>query len=169
MSHLEDLVHEFYEWQGYIVRRNIRVGRLTHGGWTMELDIIAFHPHEKRVVHLEPSLDSDSWAVQERMFKKKFDAGRMCIFADVLPWLDPATPLEQIAILVSHPRRRAAMAGGRLISVDEFVRDVRKKVRAEGKAESRAISERYPLLRMMQLTHSGYHRALWRAEPRRRA
>jgi len=40
VSHLEDLLCEYYEWQGYIVRRNIKVGRLGHGGWEGELDIV---------------------------------------------------------------------------------------------------------------------------------
>jgi len=41
VSHLEDLLCEYYEWQGYIVRRNIKVGRLGHGGWEGELDLVA--------------------------------------------------------------------------------------------------------------------------------
>jgi hypothetical protein len=48
MSHLEDLLCEYYQWQGYIVRRNIKVGRLDHGGWEGELDIVAYHPVTKR-------------------------------------------------------------------------------------------------------------------------
>ncbi len=31
MSHLEDLLCEYYDWQGYIVRRNVKVGRLGQG------------------------------------------------------------------------------------------------------------------------------------------
>src|SRR5882672_2600591 len=58
VSHLEDLLCEYYEWQGYIVRRNIKVGRLGHGGWEGELDIVAYHPKSNHLVHLEPSLDA---------------------------------------------------------------------------------------------------------------
>ena len=43
MSHLEDLLCEYYEWQGYVVRRNIKVGPLSHGGHEGELDIIVSH------------------------------------------------------------------------------------------------------------------------------
>ena len=57
-SHLEDLLCEFYEWQGYILRRNIRVGRLGHGGWEGELDIVAYHPTLNALIHLEPSIDA---------------------------------------------------------------------------------------------------------------
>jgi hypothetical protein len=44
MSHLEDLIVEYYDWRGYLVKRNIRVGPLAHGGWEMELDIVAYIP-----------------------------------------------------------------------------------------------------------------------------
>jgi hypothetical protein len=58
MNHLEQLIRQYYEWQGYIVRGNVKVGRLAHGGWEGELDIVAFEPNENRVVHLEPSIDA---------------------------------------------------------------------------------------------------------------
>ena len=45
MSHLESLIVEYLDWQGYLVRRNTKVGRLKHGGWEMELDVIGFNPH----------------------------------------------------------------------------------------------------------------------------
>lgn len=43
MYHLEAWIAEHLEWQGYLVRRSTKVGRLKHGGWEMELDVIAFH------------------------------------------------------------------------------------------------------------------------------
>jgi len=45
MSHLESLIVEYLDWQGYLVRRNTKVGRLKHGGWEMELDVIGYNPH----------------------------------------------------------------------------------------------------------------------------
>ena len=54
MSHLEDLIYQYYEWKGYVVRRNIKVGRLRHGGWEGELDIVAFHHEDGHLIHLEP-------------------------------------------------------------------------------------------------------------------
>src|SRR6266545_1467343 len=101
MSHLEDLLCEYYEWQGYIVRRNIKVGRLKHGGWESELDVIAYHPKSRDLIHLEPSIDALPWSLREQRFKKKFLAGQKYIFRDVLPWLDQATHLKQVAILIA--------------------------------------------------------------------
>jgi hypothetical protein len=29
MSHLENLIAEYYDWKGYLVKRNIKVGKLS--------------------------------------------------------------------------------------------------------------------------------------------
>ena len=158
MSHLEDLLCEYYEWQGYIVRRNVKVGRLQHGGWEGELDIIAYHPKTSDLLHLEPSLDAHPWAKREARFTKKFRAGRKYIFREVLPWLDPATPLAQVAVLATGPGARTKLAGGSVRSIDAVTSEIRAKVAAEGKMASRAISEQFPLLRTIQLVECGYYR-----------
>src|SRR4051794_29527070 len=89
-NHLEDLVTEWYLFQGYFVRRNIQVGPRPNGGYDCELDVVALHPGENRLVHIEPSLDADSWAERERRYLKKFDAGRKHI-----PSLFPALKLPE--------------------------------------------------------------------------
>lgn len=151
---------EYYDWSGYLVKRNIRVGKRPEGGWEMELDIIAFDPHTNHLIHAEPSLDSNSWARREERFKKKFDAGRKYIFSEVFTWLDPSTPVEQVAVLVSHSRDRESLAGGSVRTVDNFVAEVRSKIRDRGLVSRNAIPEQFPLLRTMQLTHNGYYRAV---------
>lgn len=70
MSHLESLVAEYLEWQGYLVRRNTKVGRLAHGGWEMELDIVGYHPKTQKLVHYEPSIDALSWDKREARYVK---------------------------------------------------------------------------------------------------
>ncbi|MEA5238864.1 hypothetical protein VB602_21630 [Vibrio parahaemolyticus] len=99
MSHLENLIIEYYDWKGYLIKRNIKVGRLSHGGWEMELDVIAFNPHTNHLVHLEPSIDAHSWAKREERFKKKFASAKKYIFSEVFTWLDENTEIEQIAVL----------------------------------------------------------------------
>ena len=160
MSHLEDLMAEYYDWRGYLVKRNIKVDRLAKGGWGMELDIIAYHPHKDHLIHAEPSLDAHSWETRERRFQKKFDAGRKFIFSDIFTWLEPSTPIDQIAVLVSHPKNRDQLAGGAILSVDEFVAQVRSEIIELGLVSKNAISEQYPLLRTPQLSHNGYYRAV---------
>ena len=160
MSHLESLIDEYLDWQGYLVRRNTKVGRLKHGGWEMELDVVGYNPHSGDLVHYEPSVDAHTWETREARYAKKFLAARKLIFSEVFSWLPPETPLRQIAVFPSHPKDRNSIAGGSIISIDELMTEIRSKVIACGVARSNAISETYPLLRVLQLSHSGYCRAL---------
>jgi len=55
INHLEQIVaewleSEWLEYQGYFVRRNIKVGKRERGGYECELDIVALHPKEKKLV-----------------------------------------------------------------------------------------------------------------------
>jgi len=160
MSHLEDLIAEYYDWKGYLVKKNIKVGRLSHGGWEMELDVIAYHPHTGHLIHLEPSIDAHAWSMREQRFKKKFGSARKYIFAEVFTWLDKNTQLEQVAVLVSHPKGRDTLSGGKIISIDEFVATVRSEIMEQGKVAKNAVPEQFPLLRTLQLSHNGYFRAI---------
>jgi len=160
MSHLESLIVEFLDWKGYLVRRNIKVGRLKHGGWEMELDVIGYHPHTNDLVHYEPSVDAHTWDTREARYTKKFSAARKLIFSEVFSWLTPETPLRQIAVFPSHPKDRDTIAGGAIQSIDELLSEIRSQVIECGPARSNAISENYPLLRVLQLSHCGYNRAL---------
>lgn len=158
MSHLEALLGEYLDWRGYLVRRNIKVGRLSHGGWEMELDVVGYHPGEGHVVHYEPSLDALSWERREHRYEKKFAAGRAHIFKSVFPWLAADTPLRQFAVFPAHPAGRDVIAGGSILSIDELAAEIRAAVLACGPMSRNAIPEQYPLLRTLQLSHVGYHR-----------
>jgi hypothetical protein len=160
MNHLETLVSEYLEWQGYLIRRNTKVGRLPHGGWAMELDVVGYHPHTSHLVHYEPSTDAHPWEKKESRFKAKFEKGRQYILAELFTWLPANLTIEQIAICASRPKARETLGGGRLISIDEFVSDVRQKIATCGPARGNAISEQYPLLRTIQLLTCGYQRPL---------
>lgn len=160
MSHLENLIVEYYDWKQYLVKRNVKVGRLSHGGWEMELDVIAYHPHTNHLVHVEPSIDADSWAVREQRFSKKFDAGTKYIFSDIFTWLDPETPIERIAMLVSHTNNRDELCGAKIQSIDEFAAQLRVEISSCGKMSQNAIPEQYPMLRTVQLLTGGYYRVL---------
>ncbi len=166
MSHLESLVAEYLEWQGFLIRRNTKVGRLKHGGWEMELDIVGFHPQTKELVHYEPSIDALSWAKREARYKKKFEAGRKYIFKELFAWLPRNTPLRQVAVFISHPAGRDSVAGGAIISIDELMAEIRAKIMTCGPMVRNAVPEQYPLLRTLQMTHTGYYKAIQQAVPR---
>lgn len=160
MNHLETLIAEFYDWKGYLVKRNINVGKRAAGGWEMELDIVAYHPETGHLVHVEPSLDAYNWEKRETRYRKKFEAGKKHIFKSVFPWLDHKTTLQQIAVPTGHPKDRDFVGGGEIISVDEFAAKIKAEVIQAGNMARNAIPEQYPLLRTLQLSYCGYYRAV---------
>jgi hypothetical protein len=160
MSHLESLIAEYLEWQGFLVRRNTKVGKLGHGGWEMELDILGYHPKSNTIVHYEPSIDADSWKTREARYKKKFEAAQKYMFQEIFSWLPASTPLQQIAVFISHPKGRDTIAGGVILSIDEIMAEIRTKIIACGIMAKNAVPEQYPLLRTLQLSHAGYYRRI---------
>lgn len=160
MSHLENLIAEYYDWQGYLIKRNIKVGKLCHGGWEMELDVLAYNPHSKHLIHIEPSIDAHSWETRETRFSKKFTAAKKYIFSEIFTWLENDIPLEQVAVLVTHPKDRNTLAGGRIVSIDEVILQIKNKIIDCGIVAKNAIPEQYPLLRTLQLSINGYYKSL---------
>ena len=159
MSHLEDLLFEHLDWRGYLVKRNIKVGKLSHGGWEGELDLVAYHPQTGDLVHMEPSIDAHKWERRDERFSKKFECGRKYIFPDVFPWLNRDTPLRQVAVLVSRGTREC-VGGGEIITIDEIAKQIKNDVIGRGKMAKAAIPEQYALLRTAQLFLSGYYKLL---------
>jgi len=156
MNHLEKLTRQYYNWKGYLVKGNVKVGRLSHGGWAGELDIVAYHPQTEHLVHIEPSIDAHSWKKREERFEKKFRMGRKYIYKDVFPWLSPETPLDQIAMLITSSRK--TLCGGTVISIDEFMKQIKEEVRNQGIMAKNAIPEEYDLLRTIQMAENGYYK-----------
>jgi len=160
MNHLERLIAQYYEWQGYVVRVNTLVGRRPRGGYECELDICAFHPESNHLVHIEPSLDAFRWDKRELRFQKKFQAGTNYIKCTVFPWLrESPYPVEQIAILIASSQNHTTIGGGRIVNLDQFISEVRVKIAATGIMARSAIPERFDLLRTIQLLVCGYYRS----------
>jgi hypothetical protein len=154
MNHLETLVRQFYAWQGYIVRGNVKVGPLPHGGWKGELDVVAYHPQKGDLIHLETSLDALSWSKREVRLRRKFKLGRRHICQDVFPWLKPGRPIQQVAVLVSAARKKLGRA--QVISVDQYVARIKDAIKRHGPMRRSAIPEEFDLLRTLQLALCGY-------------
>jgi len=149
MNFLEQLIAEWYEYKGYFVRRNILVGRRAKGGYECELDIVAFNPFTKHLIHIEPSMDADSWAVQEKRFKKKFDAGRKHI-PDLFKGLHLPNEIDQVAILVlASKANHSSLGGARLRLVDELIEEIFTEFRSKHLADN-AIPEHLMVLRGFQ-------------------
>jgi hypothetical protein len=148
-NHLEDLIAEWYEFQGFFVRRNVQVGKRRAGGYECELDIVALHPDKKRLVQLEPSLDTLSWAQREKRFRKKFDAGKKHI-PGLFQGIELPAHIEQIAVLVyASSANHQSIGGGRLVLVKDLLPEIFSALKGR-RLEREAIPEHLPILRSFQ-------------------
>ncbi len=165
-NHLEQLVGEWYTMQGYFVRRNVHVGKRKAGGYKGELDVVAFHPREKHLVHVETSLDAQSWATREAKFERKFEVGRESIYS-LFHGADPARDrLEQYAVLVFSPKNKPRNIGGcPLMHASEFLARVMRDLK-DRRIASRAVPEDLPLIRTLQYVteYRKAIRAVWDEE-----
>jgi hypothetical protein len=150
---LEQLVAEWYEYQGYFVRRNVHVGPRPKGGYECELDVVAFHPATKNLVHVEPSTDATSWEKREHRYQKKFGAGRKYIpdmFAAVLP-PGEVLEIEQVALLVFAPKNtERRLAGGRVLHVSQFLLQITRHFSEAGSMMKGQVPEQFGILRTLQ-------------------
>ncbi len=69
MNFLEQLIAEWYAYRGFFVRTNIRFGKRPAGGYEGEIDVAAFNPRTKHLVHIETSTDADSWAERKKTIR----------------------------------------------------------------------------------------------------
>ena len=158
-NHLEQMVAEWYEYQGYFVKRNILVGKRPKGGYECELDVVAFHPETKHLIHIEPSLDTDSWAIREKRFQKKFDAGKKYIPSFFVGF--DVGAIEQIALfLAASKQNHQTIGGGEIKLASELLIEIFQGIRAKNLMSS-AIPEQFPILRTFQYV-SEYHKLLFK-------
>ena len=125
----------------------------------MELDIIAYNPSTNHLIHLEPSIDADSWTTREFRFRKKFEAGKKYILKDVFKWLGEIK-IDQTAVLITHPKNKDKIGGGTILSVDELLKTIKSEIKKIGIAGRKAIPEQYPMLRTIQFAINGWHKCL---------
>jgi hypothetical protein len=145
---LEQLVAEWFEYRGYFVRRNLHVGRRARGGWECELDVVAFDPKRKHLVHFEPSMDTIHWDKREARFKKKFDAGRKYI-PQLFESFKPLPEIEHVALFVfGSDKLHTKIGGGRVLMIKDFMKEIRDGIKDRSIAKA-AIPEQYTILRTL--------------------
>ncbi len=146
---LEQLIAEWYEYQGYFIRKNVLVGKRSQGGYECELDIVAFHPEKKHLVHIEPSMDASSWAEREKRYEKKFKAGKKYI-PGLFEGLKIPKSIEQIALLgFASKKTHKSLAGGKILLVDELLKDIFEELRHTS-IYTGMVPEGLPILRALQ-------------------
>jgi hypothetical protein len=151
MNFLEQLASEWYEYSGYFVRTNVKARRLPHGGWGMEVDVLAYEPHTKLLLHIEPTSDADSWPERKKRFlTKKFI-------------LSHGEYEEIVGAQISKVRKIAIVGYGHYAKVDLnwgddievvliplFIKQIATKLKGQHPAKE-AVPEGYPILRGMQM------------------
>jgi hypothetical protein len=150
---LEQLVAEWYEFRGYFIRRNIKVGRLPKGGFESELDVVAFNPTKQHLVHIEPSMDAHSWAKREKRFTAKFAAGKRFI-PSLFPGFAKLPEIEQVALLVfagglGHPK----IGGGTVLLIQDLMKEIRFDPEwglSKRLVSNKAVPEQFTILRSLQ-------------------
>lgn len=160
VNFLEQLISEWYEYQGYFVRRNILVGKREKGGYECELDVVAYNPREKHLIHIEPSTDADSWAIREKRFCKKFEAGRRYVHK-IFQGFDLPQKIEQVTILVfASKQNHETLGGGKLILASDVLVEIFQDLKTKHLA-SNAIPEQLSILRSFQFV-SEYSKSVMR-------
>ena len=150
-NYLEQLAAEWYEFQGYFIRRNVWVGKRKAGGYECELDVVGFHPETKHLIHIEPSMDAASWATREKRYSKKFKAGPKHI-PGLFSGLDIPKDVEQIAILVfASTKNRKTLGGGKIVHLSEFLSEIYASISTKD-IFGNMVPEQYSILRSFQFT-----------------
>jgi hypothetical protein len=145
-NYLEQLIAEWYEYKGYFLRRNVLVDKRKNGGYDCELDIVGFHPKNKHLVHIEPSMDADSWAERERRYLKKFEAGRRNIPL-LFEGFDLPDEIHQIAVFPSASNRD--LAGGKVMLISELIAGIIQTLPSKS-IYTNIVPEHLPILRTFQ-------------------
>jgi hypothetical protein len=146
---LEQLVAEWYEFQSYFVLRNVNVGKRPNGGYASELDVVAFHPEKRRLVHVETSMDCYSWEKRQKRFAAKFRAGKKHI-PDLIRGFPDLPEIEQMVILVyGGDINHSKIGGGRLILIKDFMNQIYRGLETR-KVRNAAVPEQYVILRGLQ-------------------
>lgn len=152
MNFLEELSVEWYEFHGYFVRRNIRTRKRAKGGYDAELDVLAYLPAKKELIHVETSGDADSWAQRrERFLKKKFMFSRKEY--EVLLGGCEIIALQQVALVGWTRSVKGDINWGKdieVVLIPEFLQTVVDTLRKYHPMKQ-AVPEGYPILRSIQM------------------
>ena len=145
------------------MRRNVHVGKRASGGWECELDVVAFHPSKKHLVHIEPSMDSSSWQNRKERYEKKFQAGRKHI-PKMFAGIDIPKDIEQIALFgLGSKVNNATLSGGTVWLISDLLKQIADVLKTR-RIEREAVSEQFPLLRTIQFVCQ-HESELFRREP----
>jgi hypothetical protein len=148
MYFLEQVVAEWYAYKGYFVRTHVRFGKREKGGWKGEMGVIAFHPVEKKLIHIETSADAEPWLKRKVKFQRKFRDAKE--YYDELFRFE-INDIRKVAIVGAGKPKTPVDFGDdiRIILIPDFFRTITSHLSTINPMES-ALPEQYPLLRAIQ-------------------
>jgi len=146
MNFLERLAAEWYAYNGFFVRTNIKFARGRRGGYGGEMDVIAYEPSSHKLVHVETSTDSNTLSRRKEEFSRKFSTARR----EYLTLFPYKGDFEQIAVIgLSRRPPKLNISGVKVKSIPQFISEVSAKLRTAAPWKE-AVSETYPILRAIQ-------------------
>ena len=149
MDYPKRLAREWYEYQGYFVRRAVRVGLTTDGRHPCELSLVAFHPLLRHVVQIEPYASREPSELHDAYFRTKFDAGKTYLHR--LFGTSPPLHVEQIALVDCRlSPSQETIGGGRVVRLEDLISQILKAI-APLEAGGEPVREQWPLIRTLQL------------------
>lgn len=149
MNYLEQLLAEWYEYKGYFIRQNVRIGKRKEGGYAGELDIVALNTKTNHLVHLEPSSDTDSWDKREERYERKYRVAKEFI-PGLFEGIDKLPDLEQQAVFLFGAKSRENIGGGKVVLVSEILQTIYDDLKNKS-IQNEIVPESYPLIRTLQL------------------
>ncbi len=152
MNFLEKLTAEWYQYKGLLVRTNIKFGKNARGkgGYVGEMDVVAYDPNTKTLLHIETSTDSDTRAKREKRFKRKFEDARR-YYLQVFPFKNTLKQIAVVSFRNSVSKDMNFGPGVEIKTIPQFVREIVDELKIKDPRKD-AISETYPLLRAIQFS-----------------
>lgn len=148
-DYIEQLIGEWYEFQGYFVRRDLWVGLQDDGSYECELDVVAYHPTHNSIVHIETLTDVLSWSDREQHLRTKFDAAKKYLHHYFVAEPNPA--LHQITLVVFEGAKNpASVLGSRVMTMPQLLSEIFTRLKTIS-MESFMIPASMPLLRTLQV------------------
>ncbi len=151
MNFLEQLVAEWYEYQGYFVRSNARTRKRPKGGYDIELDVLAYNLSNDTLLHIETSGDADSWAERKyRFLKKKFILTREEYEAIIG---HKVNTIRKIAIVGFSRSTKMDLNWGidiDVVLIPDLMTNIADKLRSQYPM-TEAVPEGFPILRSIQM------------------
>jgi len=130
VNFLEQLVAEWYQYLGYLVRSNIVFGWGRTGGYEGEIDVVALHRQSAEFLHIETSGAACSWREHRGTFARKFQNAAQH-YDELFPFETP--PVQKVAIFEFSDRPRATPNFGdiEVVSVKNFIWNICQRLRGQ--------------------------------------